>query len=89
VRPSLSTWVSDADAFRHVEQFGLPQVPFTLAYLRARTDDYYLALVGELFDRMRNWYDDATQWARLGNALAHFAAADREQELRAIGVATN
>ena len=54
--------------------------------VRSRADDYYLALVGELFDRMREGYTDSGQWARLGNALALFV--DRgEDYLHHVGVA--
>ena len=53
--------------------------------VRSRADDYYLALVGELFDRMREGYTDSRQWAQLGNALALFV--DRgEDYLHHVGV---
>lgn len=78
--------VSDSDALRHLEQFHVREVPLRLAYLGARADDYYLALVGELFERMRSGYGDANQWARLGNAFVQFATIRQEHELREIGV---
>ena len=54
MRQTLANWVSDSDALRHLEQFRVREVPLRLAYLRARVDDYYIALVGELFERMRS-----------------------------------
>lgn len=70
MRPLLAKWVNDADALHHVERFGFTQTPLELSYLRTRIDDYYISLVGELFERIRNPYEDAVDWSRLGNALA-------------------
>lgn len=89
MREALAKWVSDADALRHLEYFKVPDTPLALGYLRPRADDYYLSLVGELFDRMKAGYGDAAQWARLGNALAHFAAREGGASLEAIGVLPN
>lgn len=86
MRTSLANWVSDADALRHLDQFGVREIPLPLSYQQTRKDDLYLALVGELFDRMSDGYEQSVAWARLGNALAQYAAIDREQELRSIGV---
>ena len=78
MRSVLSKWVSDADALHHVQRFGIRQAPLELAYLTARHEDYYLSLVGELFHRIRESYDDPLEWSRLGNALtqAGLAGAD-------------
>lgn len=89
MRPSLAKWVSDADALRHLEYFRVSQVSLNLAHIRVRADDYYLSLVGELFDRMREGYGDPTNWARLGNALAQFVAEDPGNRLRNIGISAN
>jgi helicase len=88
MRPSLARWIGDADALRHLEHFRVSQATTDFVHIRSRADDYYLSLVGELFDRMREGYTDATQWARLGNALALFAD-DREDHLRAVGVSAS
>jgi hypothetical protein len=69
MRATLAKWVSDADALHHVQRFGFTQTPLQLSYLRTRADDYYISLVGELFDRLRDPYDDSVDWSRLGNAL--------------------
>lgn len=86
MRPTLARWIGDADALRHLEHFRVSQATTEFVHIRSRADDYYLSLVGELFDRMREGYADATQWARLGNAFAAFAD-HHEQPLRDVGVA--
>lgn len=68
MRAELAKWVRDADAIHHIQRFGLLP-PLMLSYLTTREDDYYLSLVGELFQRMRNPYEDPVEWSRLGNAL--------------------
>ncbi|WP_242352372.1 DEAD/DEAH box helicase [Anaeromyxobacter sp. SG64] len=85
MRPVLARWIGDADALRHLEYFQVQQSTLDLAGIRTRTDDYFLALVGELFDRMREGSADATGWARLGNALAQLAA-DKDERLRRVGI---
>ena len=81
MRASLANWISDAEALRHLDHFHVSNVPLSLAYQQARKDDLYIALVGELFDRMREDYEDPIHWARLGNALAEYASVDRLSEL--------
>lgn len=87
MRASLLRWIGDADALRHLDQFAVREIPLSLDYQGPRQDDLYIALVGELFDRMRDDYEEAIDWARLGNALAQYASADRAEELQAVGVA--
>jgi hypothetical protein len=70
---SLTRWMGTADAIRHVEHFRIAQVPLGMGYIRDRVDDYYTALVGDLFDRMRENQAESAAWARLGNAFAQFA----------------
>src|SRR5690606_36485942 len=48
---------------------GFSQLPLDLGYLRAQGDDYYISLVGELFDRLDEPYADPVDWSRLGNAI--------------------
>ena len=67
---SLSKWIGDSDALRHLEYFRATQSLVGLAHIRARADEYYLSLVGDLFDRMREGNENSAEWARLGNALA-------------------
>jgi len=89
MRAALIQWIGDAEALRHINQFRVREIPFALGYQRTRKDDLYLALVGELFDRMRDGNAQPADWARLGNALAQYAVVDRVEELAEIGVAPN
>ena len=82
----LLRWIGDADAVRHIERFKVNQITVRQAEVRARADDYYIALVGELFTRMRTGSEDADGWSRLGNALALIAASGQEQELKRLGI---
>jgi superfamily II DNA/RNA helicase len=86
MRPALARWIGDADALRHLEHFRVQQSSLDLAHIRTRADDYYLALVGELFERMRTGSEDAAGWARLGNAFAQLAADDQADRLLRVGV---
>lgn len=79
MRETLARWVSDADALHHVERFGLPQPPLQLGYLRSRGDDYYISLVGELFDRLHEPYNDSVDWLRLGNAITQVGGVGVDQ----------
>lgn len=79
MRNTLTRWVADADAVRHLEDFRVSTDAFNLAHIRVRASDYYLSLVGELFDTMRTGNSAPAEWARLGNALAQFGSDDREK----------
>ena len=69
MRERLAQWVRDADALDQIHRFRLPSVPAWLSHVGNRRDGYYTSLVGELFERIRDPYDDDEDWARLGNAL--------------------
>ena len=69
MREQLAQWVRDADALDQIRRFRLPTVPTRLSHVSSRSDGYYTSLVGELFERIRDPYEDAEDWARLGNAL--------------------
>ena len=86
MREILAKWISDADAIRQFEHFRIPQQLLDLAYVRTRSDDYYIALVGELFDKMRGGFADPKDWAKLGDALAQYAILDSEQLIRSGGI---
>ena len=89
MRASLARWVGEADAVRLLDQLAVSQMPIELGPARTRVEDYYTSLVGELFARMRDDYEDHNHWARLGNALAQFAAADRVEENKRRGISAN
>jgi helicase len=76
MRDALDTWVNDADALQYIDKFGLEATPAGLAYLRGREDDYYISLVGELFARLHEAYEDPLDWSRLGNALTQMGLDD-------------
>lgn len=80
MREILARWVSDADALYHAERFGLSQPQLELPYLRSRGDDYYISLVGELFDRLHEPYTDSVDWSRLGNAITQAGGVGIDQE---------
>lgn len=69
MRAVLETWVNDSDARQYIDQFALADAPAGLDYVRSRKDDYYISLVGELFSRLHDPYEDPIDWSRLGNAL--------------------
>ena len=87
MRDSLSAWLRDADGVRHLEHFRMPTDDARVRAIRARGDDLYIALVGELFDALRAEGTAAQDWARLGNAFSLYAAPDRRYQLNALGVA--
>lgn len=84
---SLPRWMADADALWHIDHLAVKQVPIDYAHVRNRAGDYYISLVGDLFDRMRNDSVDAAAWAKIGNAFAQLAARERESQVKRIGVA--
>jgi helicase len=73
MRDVLRNWVGDANTLYHIEQFGLPYTPQNVSYLKKRGDDYYISLIGELFDRLHNPYEQSLDWSRLGNAIIQAA----------------
>lgn len=84
---SLSQWIVDSDARRQFEQFRIEQRDLQHDYLRARADDYYVGLVDQLFDFLRDTeLVPSSEWARLGNALNQFSAPGHETELQRFGI---
>lgn len=83
---SLLRWINYADAAMHIERFKVPQITIEHAEMRNRADDYYIALVGELFTRMRTGSVDSEGWSKLGNALAQIAAPGQEKEMKRVGI---
>lgn len=89
MRATLTAWINDADSLRHLRHFAIPQIPIDLGYITHRTEDYYLSLVGDLFDSMRRENDDASSWARLGNAFVQFASESAAETLTRAGINRN
>lgn len=73
MRTSLQEWISEADALRQLDHFGLAQASIELGHVRSRADSYYISLVGELFDLLRATSSAPSDWSRLGNALSQFS----------------
>jgi len=86
MRATLAKWLADADALEHVEQLGIAGIPPQLDYLRDRKDDFYIALVGELFERLHHGYQDPTDWSRLGDAFTQTGRRDLDGALYNPGV---
>ena len=73
---SLARWIRDADTVRHLDHFQITETALDLAHIRSQADDYYVSLVGALFESMRAETTTPDDWARLGNAFASFTAKD-------------
>ena len=71
---SLARWIRDADTVRHLYHFQITDAALDLAHIRSQADDYYVSLVGALFESMRTETTTPDDWARLGNAFADFTA---------------
>lgn len=76
MRESLAAWAAQADAFTQMEHFRVRQSSMDVTTVTSRVDDYYISLVGELFNRLREGHGVEDDWAVLGNALAQFASAE-------------
>jgi len=83
---TLLKWIVDADAVRHVEYFQGSQTVLDLSPVRTRVEDYYISLVGELFDQMRTDDGVPLEWSRLGNAFAQIISSDYEDLLQMNGI---
>src|SRR4051794_39748232 len=87
MKAALARWVSDADAVSHLDLFRGVQPSLDLSHIRGRADDYYIALVGALFEQLRTADSDQGDWAGLGNAFTQFTRASERSELGAESVA--
>lgn len=77
MKATIARWIGDADGARYQQYFRVPQANFDFAHISTRADDFYIALVGELFDALRQAYEDRDDWARLGNAFGQYATGIR------------
>ncbi|WP_228721215.1 hypothetical protein [Arthrobacter sp. 260] len=69
MRRTLRNWIADADTRKNVELFKLQSQIMGLSYQDGRGFDLYLALVGEMFDLLRDPPEDTRDWATLANAF--------------------
>ena len=69
----LARWAAQAESWRAFIEFELPEDRMAAYTFLPRIDDFYTALVGELFRAIQQ-PDDPTDWPAVGNALGLFAA---------------
>lgn len=86
MRASLQRWINDADTTRHLRHFQYVQLPIELAHIGNRLDDYYISLVGELFNNLHAPDVTNSDWAQLGNAFLQFSIEMTEAQLRDSGI---
>ena len=86
MRPALASWMNGADALHYVQRLGLTAIPSDVTDVQDRQDDFYISLVGELFDRLRNPYNDPIDWSRLGNAITQVGIDGTDDSAPAAGV---
>jgi len=89
MRASLQTWINDADKARHLGQFSVAALPIELAQISNRSTDYYISLVGELFDGLRSTTVSGDDWAQLGNAFLQFSKDMPAEQIEAMGISKN
>ncbi|NBB11031.1 DEAD/DEAH box helicase [Pseudomonas sp. SLFW] len=86
MRASLQAWINDADMARHLGQFSVAALPIELAQIGNRVADYYISLVGELFDGIHSPNIPSDDWAQLGNAFLQFSKETPAEQIEALGI---
>lgn len=86
MRAILESWINAADNFRHLQHFAIRQLPIDIAHVVQRSEDYYLSLVGELFDCITNEATTSSEWAVLGNAFLQFSSETTSEQLKRLGI---
>ena len=86
MRNSLQKWINDADNLRHLQFFLIQQIPIGLAHVANRPQDFYISLVGELFDCIKKPDTSRSDWAQLGNAFLQFALEMSDEKLNQYGI---
>ena len=71
---------------RHLGQFSSASLPIELAKIPSRLADYYISLVGELFDGIRSTNVASDDWAQLGNAFLQFSRETPAEQVKALGI---
>ncbi len=71
---------------RHLGQFSVAALPLELAQIGSRLADYYISLVGELFDGIHSMDTPSDDWAQLGNAFLQFSKETPAEQLEALGI---
>lgn len=86
MRATLQNWINEADSVRHLHFFSIAQMPIQLARITNRPEDYYISLVGELFNSLNEPEMPRSDWAQLGNAFLQFSAETSDQQLSQYGI---
>ncbi|VVP12406.1 hypothetical protein PS900_03412 [Pseudomonas fluorescens] len=71
---------------RHLGQFSVAALPIELAQIGNRLTDYYISLVGELFDGIHSTNTPSDDWAQLGNAFLQFSKETPAEQVHALGI---
>ena len=71
---------------RHLGQFSVAALPIELAQIGSRLADYYISLVGELFDGIHSTNVPSDDWAQLGNAFLQFSQETPAEQIEALGI---
>jgi superfamily II DNA/RNA helicase len=71
---------------RHLGQFSVAALPIELAQIGNRLTDYYISLVGELFDGIHSTNTPSDDWAQLGNAFLQFSKETPAEQVQALGI---
>lgn len=86
MRASLQKWINDADNARHLSLFSIAKRPVHLANILTREEDYFISLVGELFESLNSPDMVQSNWAQLGNAFLQFSAETSVDQLAQHGI---
>ncbi len=86
MRASLQTWINDADMAQYLGKFSVAELPIELAQIGNRLADYYISLVGELFDSIHAMDTSSDNWAQLGNAFFQLSKETPAEQAEAQGI---
>lgn len=86
MRTTLQNWINDAEKVRLLNHLSISQIPISLAGINNRLEDYYISLVGQLFDAIKEPQTTQADWAQLGNSFLHFALDTNDQLLSQKGI---
>ncbi len=71
---------------RHLGQLSVVALPIELAQIGNRLADFYISLVGELFDGIHSRNTPSDDWAQLGNAFLQFSKEIPAEQVEALGI---
>jgi len=86
MRVSLQNWINDADSLQQHRFFSIAQMPINLGHIINRQEDYFISLVGELFNYLNSPDTPRADWAQLGNAFLQFSTETSNEQLMHHGI---